>query len=478
MNSIKKWRLVLLPLFLIANTAFANEIDNTSINNRSTLSLKLAITAAVRNDPWLQTNRHQQDSIESMSVAASTLPDPKISIGMKNIAADSFDFGQEAMTNFNLGISQMIPRGDSLEIKSRQLRLAASEFPLQRDNRSAWVTVRAGKLWLDVYKAQQSIALIDNDRALFEQLADVAQASYASTVGKTRQQDIVRAQLELTRLDDRLTILKQQQETRMQELSGLLNDNFVSNYLQSQIDEPSSVTLPYWRVSEKIPNIKMLEPELYLSKKTIDQPIIFEYLSKHPSILAIDQRIKASKSGINLAKQQYKPQWGINAGYGYRDSDPFGSDRSDLFSIGISFDIPLFTANRQDKQVQSAVSKSEATKIQKWLLARKLIASFESARVQLIRLNQRQTLFQKKLLPQMHDQAEASLTAYTNDDGDFSEVVRSRIAELNAAIDSLGIDVERQKSIIQLNYFFMNRADQIVLNNSDLATSYNRLGEK
>lgn len=477
MNSMKKWRFALLPLSLIASTAFASEIDNAS-TNRSTLSLKLAITAAVRNDPWLQTNRHQQDSIESMSIVASTLPDPTISIGVKNIAADSFDFGQEAMTNFKVGVSQMIPRGDSLEIKSRQLSLAASEFPLQRDNRSALVTVKAGKLWLDVYKAQQSIALIDKDRSLFEQLADVAQASYASTVGRTRQQDIVRAQLELTRLDDRLTILKQQQETRMQQLAGLLNDNFVSNYLQSQINEPSSVTLPYWRVSEKIPNIKMLEPELYLSKKAIDQPIIFEYLSKHPSILAIDQRIKASKSGINLAKQQYKPQWGVNAGYGYRDSDPFGRNRSDLFSIGISFDIPLFTANRQDKQVQSAVSKTEATKTKKWLLARKLIASFESARAQLIRLNERQILFQQLLLPQMHDQAEASLTAYTNDDGDFAEVVRSRIAELNAAIDSLGIDVERQKSIVQLNYFFMQDAEQIISNQTELASNDSRFGEK
>jgi len=62
----------------------------------------------------------------------------------------------------------------------------------------------------------------------------------------------------------------------------------------------------------------------------------------------------------------------------------------------------------------------------------------------------------------MHDQAEASLTAYTNDDGDFSEVVRSRIAELNASIDSLGINVQRQKSIIQLNYFFMRYANEIV----------------
>ena len=103
----------------------------------------------------------------------------------------------------------------------------------------------------------------------------------------------------------------------------------------------------------------------------------------------------------------------------------------------MSFDIPIFTANRQDKQVQSAISKTAAVKTEKWLLIRKLIASFETNRAQLLHTNERQKLYQQRLLPQMHDQAEASLTAYTNDDGDFAEVVRSRIAELNATIDAI-----------------------------------------
>jgi hypothetical protein len=55
----------------------------------------------------------------------------------------------------------------------------------------------------------------------------------------------------------------------------------------------------------------------------------------------------------------------------------------------------------------------------------------------------------------MQAQAEASLTAYTTDDGDFSEVVRARIDELNARIDALDIQIDRLKTISQLNYFFV-----------------------
>lgn len=66
----------------------------------------------------------------------------------------------------------------------------------------------------------------------------------------------------------------------------------------------------------------------------------------------------------------------------------------------------------------------------------------------------------------MHEQAEASLTAYTNDDGDFAEVVRSRIAELNAQIDALNIRVEQQKTIVQMNYYFMKDPSEIINNDT------------
>ena len=132
-----------------------------------------------------------------------------------------------------------------------------------------------------------------------------------------------------------------------------------------------------------------------------------------------------------------------------------GRSRADLFSVGVTFDLPIFTENRQDKEVQSAISKTEAVKTEKLLLLRKLLGSYSSAKGRLQRLKDRQNLYKSKLLPQIQDQAEASLTAYTNDDGDFAEVVRSRIAVLNAEIDELTIDVEEQKLNLELNYLFI-----------------------
>ncbi|VAW40656.1 Heavy metal RND efflux outer membrane protein, CzcC family [hydrothermal vent metagenome] len=425
----------------------------------TTLSLDKTINIAQQNDPWLAGNTFTQESIDSMSVAVGSLPDPKVSVALANLPIDDFDFGAEGMTQVKVGVSQMFPRGSTLALKRKQLQLQSSQFPFQRQDRRAKIVVTVTHLWLDAYKAQESIALIEKDRELFEQLADVAQASYSAALGRTRQQDIIRAQLELTRLDDRLTMLNQKREMSLQKLSQWLSSYFLDNY--SNGDSSTAINFTNGiRLDTQLPSRELLNSFLYDHNNTTSANEIFEYLSRHPAVLALKQKIATTDTGIDLAKQKYKPAWGVNASYGYRGETPAGINRSDFLSLGVSFDVPLFTKNRQDKELESAVAKSAAVQTQEWLLLRKFIASFETAKAQLYRLNERQALYQQQLLPQMHEQAEASLTAYTNDDGDFAEVVRSRIAELNAEIDALSIAVDRQKTITQLNYFFTNNQEK------------------
>ncbi|MCP4984734.1 MAG: TolC family protein [Colwellia sp.] len=420
-----------------------------AVEAESVWSFNQTVKVAQKNDPWLTGNKHQQQALESMSHAASSMPDPKMSVGVANLPTNGFDFGQEGMSQLKAGITQMFPRGDTLAIKNQQLRIESEAFPFQRNDREAKVAVTVGSLWLDTYRVQQSIALIEKNRSLFEQLADVAQASYSSAVGKTRQQDIVRAQLELTRLDDRLDILAQQQNGHLGMLSQWLSNAFSGNSNQITFNQ-----LHMMKLTPQLPEIELLNSKLIFEEPRVSVEALANHFTKHPAVFALDKKISATKTGINLAEQQYQPEWGVNASYGYRDDDPMGNSRADLFSVGVTFDLPLFTKNRQDMAVKSAISKTEAVKTEKILLLRQLLGAFSSGKGRLLRLHERKALYQNKLLPQIHDQAEASLTAYTNDDGDFAEVVRSRIAVLNAEIEQLKISVEEQKIVLELNYLF------------------------
>ena len=436
------------------------------------MTLDQAIQIALEYDAWQPSNQFSQQALLSDSVAAGALPNPKLTAALANIPTDSFDFNQEAMTQLVVGISQMFPRGDTLSLKQQQMQQMSEQYPYMREERRARVVLNVTQLWMDAYKARQSIALIQKDRALFDQLVDVSLASYSSAVGRTQQQDVVRAELERTRLEDRLTQLQQQQEMQEQQLGEWLRP--VTTVHMKSGPVWASQWASSWGSADRfglpaessvdslvaLPKIEILEPALSGLSQAPDDQMLAEYFVLHPVVLQLDKVLDTKVTEVELAEQKYKPEWGVSANYGYRGSDASGRERADLLSVGVTLDIPLFSTVKEDHAVKSAVARSEAIKIDRHLLLRQMISAFNTAKAQQVRLDQREQLFTTRLLPQMHQQAQAALNAYRADNGDFSEVVRARIAELNAKIDALSIAVDQQKVVAQINYLLTQHIEQ------------------
>jgi outer membrane protein TolC len=405
------------------------------------LSLQAAVDMAQANDPWLTGSRYRQLATEAQSVAAGQWADPMVSVGFANLPVDGFDFNAEPMTQFKVGVSQMLPRGNSAALRRQQLSELSAQQPLLRQDRLARVEATVSQLWLESWRNKESIRLIENDRALFEQLADMVEAAYASALGKARQQDLLRAQLEVVRLEDRLTVLAQQQEVSQAKLGEWLPAG-AGPLPALQGPLPAlELQAPDW-AGTAAPGTPQLQQRLN------------QQLQQHPLLRSVEQKILAATTAVELTRQKYRPQWGVNASYGYRDDDPSGVERSDFFSVGLSFDLPLFTSQRQDQQVNAAVAELEALKTEQLLTLRSLRAGLEASLLRLARLDQRAALYQDRLLDDIRDQAEAAASAYTTDDGDFAEVVRARIAGLNANIDFLNISIDRLSTIAELNYYF------------------------
>lgn len=427
MQCIQNRRLpALWGLFFLIALPFASAAPGTG----ERLGLDTAVALAVSSDPWLPGSRHTENALAEEAVAAATLPDPKLSLKAGNFPVDTLDLNQEAMTQLSVGVSQMFPRGDTLSLSREQKELLARRQPLLRENRRAQVRMTVSTLWLDIFRAQASSRIIETSQGLFEHLVDAAEASYASAQGRTRQQDLIRAQLELTRLEDRLVGLRQAEEGARRRLG---------EWLGAEAQR---------RLPDEMPVLAPVRP---LPVEAANQAR-YEQVRGHPLLRAMDLQIAATETDVALAQQQYRPEWGLTAQYGYRDEDALGRERADLFSLGVTLELPLFTANRQDRRLQAAVSRGEAMRTERQLLSRRLVSELASLKSELVRLEERSALYADRLLPQMSDQAEAALTAYNHDDGDFAEAVRARIAEMNARIEALAIAVERQKTVARINY--------------------------
>ena len=443
-------------------SASLNQYNAKAGLNQNTLSFDQALKLAIEHDSWLKISQLRERALIDKSVASSSLPDPVVSLNMMSLPTDTWSLDQENMTQLKIGVSQRLNRGNSDELREAQLKIDAAAHPYQRADRVAKVKALVSQLWLDAFLAQQSIQLIEQDRSLFEQLAEQASASYASAFGSARQQDVIQAQLEVTQLQDRLLIFRQQLEMKMAQLSQwLYSSDLVTTEGATQLNSMAVFT----NVNGQLPELTMaLDKTMSQGLRADMRSALAQRLSTHPAVLAIDSKYQSSKKGIELAQQQYKPQWPINASYGVREDNPMGQERSDLFSVGVSFDVPLFTSNKQDRTVSAARAESEAVKTEKLFLTKQMISAVESEARQLINLNHRYDIYKNQLLKQAYNQAEASLTAYTNDDGSFSDVVKAKIAELDAKLASLRIEVERTKTKARLGYYFMNQPTFKTLN--------------
>ena len=217
MSTLKRTILLTIAVLQFGPSASAQTESKAEANGYG-YTLESTLIMAIENDPWLKKSQYKEKSLLSQSQSQSSLPDPRASINLANLPVDDFSFNSQPMTQFKLGISQAFARGDSLELKRDIKKLQARVEPNLRANRKTQLIMMVGALWLDAYKAQHSISLINDKKYLFEELRDAAEINYTSALSKSSQQEIIRADLELAKLDDQVTVYSDQLHAAIRQL--------------------------------------------------------------------------------------------------------------------------------------------------------------------------------------------------------------------------------------------------------------------
>jgi len=392
--------------------------------NVSALNLAVAEKLAISDDPMVKSYLASSRAFEEQSIADNTLPDPKFRLGLFNLPVDTFSTTQEPTTQLRLGVQQAFPKGDSREYKQQQSRWMAKSSLSQADNENLKIIRDLREAYLNLYYEIEAEKVINNSRSLFNSLVKITEAHYAS--GRVKQQDVLRAELELSRLDDRIV-----KTLSMQDEYRVLLAQWIGQSAYEMIDADFPV----------LPDL----PEV-MDVNTA--------LTQHPAIEMETSKVNASGSMVSMAKQSYSP--GFNAFVEYRKrfgDNPDGSDRSDMLAAMVTFDIPLFTGKRQDKQVAASIEKSSAAKFQRDNKLRTLKQLFEKNQAAYKRLGQRQELYSTALTASAKNNAKASLRAYQSGVTEFTTLMRSRMTELDVRLEALRVRVDRARAKARLLYF-------------------------
>jgi len=385
------------------------------------LTLAAAEDIALEAEPGRLSLLARADAFDEEAAAAGQLPELKLRMGLANYPIQSGNFTTEGMTQAQLGLRMEFPAAGLREANARRFGSMADEMREGAGMRERDVLAAVRSAWLDTYYWQQAHAIIDEARPFFADLVTVTRSLYS--VGRRNQQDLLRAELELSRIDDRLIEMGNQHNRAIAMLSQWIGD---------EAKRPIAEKLPQWN---SLPPLAAIRADL----------------AGHPAVLAADARIDAREAGIEAAEDDLKSGWMWELGYGYRDgSMPDGSPRADFVSLSVTMDLPFGRDERQGRQLSAAFSERRAAEASREELLRRLASRLEAEYTQWTELSRRISLYETQILIQADANAQASLVAYQSDAADFANVMRAYIDDLNARVDHTRLMVERAKSYAEL----------------------------
>ncbi|MCG2634106.1 MAG: TolC family protein [Gammaproteobacteria bacterium] len=385
-----------------------------------TLPLTLAEVEqlALESEPGQRALIEQSRSMEARAVAAGALPDPQLRLGVANFPIESGGFTTEGMTQLVFGLRQQIPGGGRLKARTQGLQAQALALDESAEARGRQSLLLARQAWFELWYWQQAAALVKETQPQVAHLAEITRSLYR--VGRKNQQDLLHAELQLERLDDRL----------------------------AQIDDGARQTranLAWWigveAAARRLPDALPQWPALP------DEDLLVQGLAQHPELAAAEAQIAARKAEVDEAEARYHPDWAVDLNYGLRNGSlPSGEPRSDFLSLMLSFDLPLFPARRQDQRLQSAASEARSAGFNRQALQRRLSSELERELQAWRTLDRRIDHYDKRILGLADDQAEAALAAYQSEAGDFAEVLRTTVGQMEIRLEYSRLTVARAQA--------------------------------
>ncbi len=393
----------LVILFLLSNmSSAANEVDS------DVLTVEVAAGIAVRDNPGLAAMQARYEAMAEVPSQKSTLPDPMLMIGAMNFPTDSYDRDQEAMTQMQIGFSQVFPFPGKLGFKEEAAEFEAKAALFSVDEMRLKLINNVVSKWWQVYYLDRALETIDINQSLLRQFIEVAKTKYET--GKGLQQDVLLSQLELSKLMDKKIHVESLRRNQVIRLNVLM-------------DRPphAKVVLPE-AASKPMPSL-LSENDLYvLAEKS------------RPLLKGKEQSVSAAESRLNLAKRDYYPDFKVTAVYGERDGDnpmPMGGDRSDFLSVMVGVKIPLYGATKQSKAVKQRTNEHQRSRYALLDEKSQVMAGISSAVTDYEQALQQISLFKDGIIPQAKQTVQSMLSGYQVSEVDFLNLVRSQVTLFN-----------------------------------------------
>jgi outer membrane protein TolC len=377
------------------------------------ISLDDLVQEAEQNNPQIQAARQGWKAAQQVPTQVSTLPDPQFQIQQFSVGSPR-PFAGYTNSNFayiGLGVSQDFPYPGKLHLKGEIAKREADVSQQQYESVRRSILAQVKEAYFQLAYLLKTLRILQSDGQLLQQLEKAADARYRSGMGN--QQDLLRAQLEETKLLREITMHQLEVGKSQAQLKELLNRSQASPDIEAT--DLSATPLPY------------SYEELWAATK-----------AQNPQIAGAEKMVERQKLQVDSAHKDFYPDFNLQ--YMWQRTDPTQFRAYYMLTFGVR--VPIYRSRKQRPELAQAEAELSRARSEVEVQSQEVAAQLRNAYDTAQKTADLLKIYQEGLIPQSRAGFQAGMAAYQNNHQDFE-------SSLSSVLDVLHFDEEYWQGLAQ-----------------------------
>jgi outer membrane protein TolC len=298
-------------------------------------------------------------------------------------------------------ISQALPGPGKRAIEQDIARSDVSQEQHELDSTRLKVRVEVRKAFYDLLLAQDELQIHDQHVDIARQAIEAARIKY--TVGKVPQQDILKAQLAMTRLAEHMIRFDRDAEVARARLNTLLGRDPAA---------PIHVSGDY-NVTQVLPSAESLEKLAVASR---------------PDLLAAQVAVEKGRQEQSLAEKGNIPDFSLSAGYMLM---PAGTKPRNDYMVEGSIGLPWLNRRKHDAEIAESASKVTEQDAELTVMKAEAFGQIEEALAESHAAQRLASVYDHSLKPQAESTLHAAVIAYENNQTELLDLLDSQMTVID-----------------------------------------------
>jgi outer membrane protein TolC len=357
------------------------------------LQIESLVAEVLENNPEISVARERWAAAREKIAPAGALDDPMLGFGVVNLPSN-FDFNEEDMTAKEISLTQKFPFPGKRPLLREMAQKDADAVGSEAEETANQVVRKVKQAFYDLSHVYRTMEVTRHNQEILEDFASLARTRYS--VGKGIQEDVLRVQVEISRMTDELNMLEQKKKALEARLNFLLNRPW-----DSQPGRPAD--LSFQRLDFTIDDLQR------------------QALKENPILKSIQKRIEARQNTLALAKKDYYPDFSMKFAYGQREN------RLDMYTGMVEINMPIFIKSKQERKVAESLAEIQAEEAQYAAVKNEFFYMIADLGSMARRLEKQIELYTRGIIPQSNLQIHSAMSAYMVNKADFMTLLDSRM---------------------------------------------------